>query len=262
PRREADRLPDRRGSADVLRGRHRPVRRAARTPRAGRRRAPPGQRVGAARAVRPPRPRPCGPGAPAHPAEDVRPDPLGDAPALLPAQALPRGRERAGAVLRARRLAGARRRGQDPAAGRAVGRRVTTAVATPEPAVEGETRGVELLLRFARAGHDAGYSTAELEERVVAVADAVGVDHVEVSVTPTLVELSLGALSQQQTHSLRVRPARVDLGKIAALDELVQDLLDGRMSPDDALAALAVPARERPAVPLGRLAAYAGAGLA
>jgi uncharacterized membrane protein YjjP (DUF1212 family) len=128
-------------------------------------------------------------------------------------------------------------------------------------ATEDATRRVEFLLRFARAGHDAGYSTTELEARAVALAHAVGFEHAEVSVTPTQVELSLGALTRQQTHTLRVRPGRVDLGAIARLDELVQDVLDERVGPADALALLSEPARAR-ALPVGRLAAYAAAGFA
>jgi uncharacterized membrane protein YjjP (DUF1212 family) len=120
----------------------------------------------------------------------------------------------------------------------------------------------EFLLRFVRAGHEAGYGTAELEERVVALARSLGVSGVEVSATPTLVEISLGPLSRQRTHTLRVRPARLDLGAIARLDDLVRDVLDGRLDAEAALAALAAEsgAGRRPAVV--QLAAYAAAGAA
>jgi uncharacterized membrane protein YjjP (DUF1212 family) len=96
----------------------------------------------------------------------------------------------------------------------------------------------ELLIRFARAGHDAGYPTADLEERVLALAGAFGVADVEVSATPTLVEVSLGSLPRQRSYSLRVRPTPVDLDAIARLDGLVQDALDGRLDADAALVAL------------------------
>jgi uncharacterized membrane protein YjjP (DUF1212 family) len=121
----------------------------------------------------------------------------------------------------------------------------------------------ELLLRFARTGHDAGYPTADLEERVLALAAASGLPDVEVSATPTLVDVSLGALPSQRTYSLRVRPAQVDLDAIARLDSLVQDALDGELPPDGALAAL----DELQQHPLRRpwpvqLGAYAIAGVA
>lgn len=121
----------------------------------------------------------------------------------------------------------------------------------------------ELLIEFARAGQAAGYPTAELEERVLALADAFGLAGAEVSVTPTLVEVSLGLLPRQRSYSLRVRPTPVDLDAIGRLDGFVQEALDGRLGVDDALAAL----REIQSRPLRRpwpilLAAYGLAGVA
>ncbi len=130
----------------------------------------------------------------------------------------------------------------------------------PEPAAEA---AFEFLIRFARAGHDAGYPTADLEERVLALAGASGLTDVEVSATPTLVDVSLGSLPRQRSYSLRVRPTPVDLDAIARLDGLVEAALDGRLDPDDALGAL----RKIQDNPLRRpwplvLAAYATAGVA
>jgi uncharacterized membrane protein YjjP (DUF1212 family) len=121
----------------------------------------------------------------------------------------------------------------------------------------------DLLLRFARAGHAAGYPTAELEERLLALAVSYGVAGAEVSATPTLIDLSLGPLTSQRSYSLRVRPSPVDLDAIARLDDLVQDVLDGRLDAEGARTALgAIEGR-----PLHRplpvvLAAYATAGVA
>ena len=121
----------------------------------------------------------------------------------------------------------------------------------------------EILLRFARAGHDAGYPTADLEERVEALADALGLVGTEISATPTIVEISLGSIPHQRSYTLRVRPSVVDLDAIARLDELVQDLLARRLDADQALAALAgVQARPlRRSWPL-ELAGYGLAGAA
>jgi uncharacterized membrane protein YjjP (DUF1212 family) len=87
---------------------------------------------------------------------------------------------------------------------------------------------VELLLRFARAGHDAGYPTADLEERVRALARRLGIVGAQVSATPTIVELSFGALPEQRSYSLRVQPKPVDLDAIARLDDLVDHVLSRR----------------------------------
>ena len=121
----------------------------------------------------------------------------------------------------------------------------------------------ELLLRFARAGHDAGYPTADLEERILALAEALGLVGTEISATPTIVEISLGSIPHQRSYTLRVRPSIVDLDAIARLDAVVQDLLTGRVDQDEALAAIA----EVQASPLRRswpleLAGYALAGAA
>ena len=120
---------------------------------------------------------------------------------------------------------------------------------------------IDLVLAFARAGHRAGYPTADLEERLLALAGALGLEGVEVSATPTLVELSHGVLPQQSTYTLRVRPETVDLDAIARLDDVVREVLDGRLDPDAARAAVAGIG----ASPLTRpwpilLAAYALAG--
>jgi uncharacterized membrane protein YjjP (DUF1212 family) len=94
----------------------------------------------------------------------------------------------------------------------------------------------ELILRFADVGHDAGYPTAELEERVLALSDAVGLADVQIYATPTVVEVSIGALASQRSYTLRVRPSSVDLDAVARLDGLVDDVRAGRL---DAAAALA-----------------------
>jgi uncharacterized membrane protein YjjP (DUF1212 family) len=122
---------------------------------------------------------------------------------------------------------------------------------------------IEVLLRFARTAHGAGYPTADLEERIVSLAAALGLEGVEVSATPTLVDLSVGKLPHQRTYALRVRPTTVDLDAVARLDDLVGAVVAGRLDPQRALAAL----EEIRARPLERpwpllLAAYAIAGAA
>ena len=132
------------------------------------------------------------------------------------------------------------------------------------PIAEGEVdRSVELVLRFARAGHEAGYPTADLEERLVVLARAVGQAEAQISATPTLVEVSLGSIPEQRSFTIRVRPRAVDLDAIARLDELVQDVVAARLDVERTLATLAHIRRhplERPWPLL--LAGYALAGAA
>jgi uncharacterized membrane protein YjjP (DUF1212 family) len=122
---------------------------------------------------------------------------------------------------------------------------------------------VEFLVGFARVGHEAGYPTADLEERLLALADALGMERAQVSATPTVIEISIGSLTRQRSFTIRVNPTAVDLGLISQLDDLVQDVLDRRLDVDEANARLAlVDAQplERPW--LIQLAAYALAGAA
>ena len=116
---------------------------------------------------------------------------------------------------------------------------------------------------FTRVAHRAGYPTAELEERILALASSLGLGEAQVFATPTVVEISLGSLPNQRTHTLRVQPTTVDLDAIARLDDLVQAVLDTPLGAEQALAALA----DIQATPLDRkwptmLAAYAIAGAA
>jgi uncharacterized membrane protein YjjP (DUF1212 family) len=122
---------------------------------------------------------------------------------------------------------------------------------------------VEFVLRFARDGHRAGYPTADLEERVLALSGALGLEGTQVSSTPTLVEVAVGSLVQQRNFTIRVSPTGVDLDAIARLDDLVQSVLDQRLNAAQALERLA----EIDAHPLVRpwyvlVAAYALAGAA
>ena len=113
-----------------------------------------------------------------------------------------------------------------------------TSAPSPSSVSSSGDRAVELVLRFARAGHEAGYPTADLEERVLALAETFGLDDTQVSATPTLVDVSFGAVSRQQSFALRVKPSSVDLDAIARLDELVQDVLEGKVDREATLARL------------------------
>jgi uncharacterized membrane protein YjjP (DUF1212 family) len=136
-------------------------------------------------------------------------------------------------------------------------RRVSPAVEAPDGSA------VELLLRFTRAGHEAGYPTADLEERVLALARAVGLEEPQISVTPTVIDLTVGSMRAQRSYTLRVRPGTVDLDRLARLDDLVRDVRERRLGIEGALASLETMRDE----PLWRpwpllLAAYALAGAA
>ena len=129
-------------------------------------------------------------------------------------------------------------------------------------ALETSDSAVEFLIRFVRVGHEAGYPTADLEDRSgsrsIAWTDG----------RPGLRDADAGrglariAPAPAHVHGPRTS-RRVDLDAIARADDLVQDVLAGRLDPDAGLTALAdIKSRplERPWPLL--LAAYAIAGAA
>ncbi|HEX7793747.1 MAG TPA: threonine/serine exporter family protein [Vicinamibacterales bacterium] len=96
---------------------------------------------------------------------------------------------------------------------------------------------VELLLRFARAAHESGgYPANELEPRISDLAQTLGLDAVQVSVTPTDVNVTVGSIPDQQAYMLRVQPRPVDLYAMGRLDEIAAGLADGRLDHGHALA--------------------------
>jgi uncharacterized membrane protein YjjP (DUF1212 family) len=123
-----------------------------------------------------------------------------------------------------------------------------------------DERTDELLLRFTRAAHRAGFPSDDLERRVEELGDALGRE-VAVSATPTLVEIALGAFPRQRTSTLRVAPQPVDLDLVGRLDELAARVRSRSIDTETALEELdAVRPLRRP-WPLV-VGAYGLAGLA
>jgi uncharacterized membrane protein YjjP (DUF1212 family) len=89
---------------------------------------------------------------------------------------------------------------------------------------------IELLLHFARAMSEAGgYPSSELEPRILELAGAMGLHSVQVSATPTVINLSVGPIPNQQIYVLRVQPRAVDLYSIGRLEQIAATVADGRL---------------------------------
>jgi len=101
----------------------------------------------------------------------------------------------------------------------------------------GSPARLDLLIALGRAMHEAGFPTPELEESLGRVARRLGVQAQFFS-TPTSLFFAFGHGAAQSTHLERVEPAGVDLGLVAAIDELIDRLADGSLASDQALAAL------------------------
>jgi len=92
------------------------------------------------------------------------------------------------------------------------------------------------VLRLARALHAYGYSAARLEDILGATAERLGLAGYRFFSMPTQIMAAFGPEERQRTHLLRVEPGEVNLGKLAALEEVSLDVARGQMSPGEGMA--------------------------
>ena len=92
------------------------------------------------------------------------------------------------------------------------------------------------MLRLARALHAYGYSAARLEDILAATADRLGLTGHRFFSMPTQIMAAFGPEDRQRTHLLRVEPGEVNLGKVAALEQVSLDVAQGRASPEEGMA--------------------------
>ena len=122
---------------------------------------------------------------------------------------------------------------------------------------------VRFLTEYARRLHNAGVSSQRLEGAVRATARALRLE-CEAWSTPTGLLLSLTdadvLLGSQQTRVLRLEPGHVDLGALAALDRIGEEILAGRLDIDGAWAAMR--ALDRPMTRARRLRTIVAFGVA
>jgi len=95
---------------------------------------------------------------------------------------------------------------------------------------------IAFVLRLARALHSCGYSAQRLESTLGATSDRLGLIGNQFFSTPTALNAAFGPEERQRTHLLRVEPGDVNLGKLAALEQLATEVAAGRMSPTEGTA--------------------------
>ena len=86
------------------------------------------------------------------------------------------------------------------------------------------------MLRLGRALHTSGYAAHRLEEALALAADRLGLEGQFFS-TPTSIMASFGPQDDQRTFMIRVEPAESDLGKLAGVDDIIRQVLNGRIPP-------------------------------
>jgi len=89
---------------------------------------------------------------------------------------------------------------------------------------EGETAA--LVLELARALHEYGTPAHHLEVALETVSSSLGLT-AEFFSTPTSIMIGFGRHPQQRVHLLRVEPGEPNLGKLALLDGIARDVVEG-----------------------------------
>ncbi len=93
------------------------------------------------------------------------------------------------------------------------------------------------ILNLGRALHTSGYSADRLEEALSLASDRLGLEAQFFS-TPTSIMASFGPLDDQRTFMIRVSPGDSNLGKLARVDQVVRDVLSGRLTPSEGTGAI------------------------
>ncbi|HVK01002.1 MAG TPA: threonine/serine exporter family protein [Gemmatimonadales bacterium] len=97
---------------------------------------------------------------------------------------------------------------------------------------------VGFVLELGRALHRAGHPAQRLEDMLGAISDRLGLFNHQFFSTPTSIMASFGPLGRQRTHMLRVTPGEVNLGTLAALEQVALEVAQGRMSPVEGVVAI------------------------
>jgi uncharacterized membrane protein YjjP (DUF1212 family) len=103
---------------------------------------------------------------------------------------------------------------------------------------ESDPAAVGFVLQLGRALHSYGYSAQRLEDILGATSDRLGLHGYQFFSTPTSIMASFGPIGRQRTHMLRVEPGEVNLGKLAALEQVSLEVAQGRSTPEDGTAAI------------------------
>src|SRR5678815_1127255 len=103
----------------------------------------------------------------------------------------------------------------------------------------GDPESIAFILKLGRALHQYGSAAHRLEDVVDHVSEKLGLD-AQVFSQPTSLFAAFGQLGSQRTFMLRVSPGEVNLGKLSDVDDVVRDVLHGRITPSAGSAKLDV----------------------
>jgi uncharacterized membrane protein YjjP (DUF1212 family) len=95
---------------------------------------------------------------------------------------------------------------------------------------QGHDDRVSFILRLGRSLHTSGYAAHRLEEALQLACDQLGLEGQFFS-TPTSIMASFGPQDDQRTFMIRVDPGETNLGKLAQVDEVTREVLNGQLTP-------------------------------
>ena len=127
--------------------------------------------------------------------------------------------------------------------------------ATPEA----EDRAIDYVLRLGSALHAYGYASPALERALVTASTRLGLVG-EFFSTPTSIFVAFGSGSGQRTFLTRVEPGGISLGKLADIDGNARAVVDGSLTPSEALSRIEAIEQQPP--PFSSLLATVASGVA
>ena len=104
------------------------------------------------------------------------------------------------------------------------------------------------VLRLAQALHASGYAAHSLEDILQHVCSQLGLIG-QFFTTPTAIMAGFGPLDHQRTFLIRVQPGELNLGRLAALDDVARQVGSGALPPNDGSAGVAQILNRKPTYP-------------
>ena len=95
---------------------------------------------------------------------------------------------------------------------------------------QGHDDRISFILRLGRSLHTSGYAAPRLEEALHLACDHLALEGQFFS-TPTSIMASFGPQDDQRTFMIRVEPGESDLGKLAQVDLVTREVLNGERTP-------------------------------
>ncbi|WP_420128661.1 threonine/serine ThrE exporter family protein [Longimicrobium sp.] len=96
---------------------------------------------------------------------------------------------------------------------------------------EPDAAAVGFVLHLGRALHSYGEASHRLEDMLGAMSDRLGLRGAQFFTQPTSIMASFGPVERQRTHMLRVEPGDVNLGRLAAVEDVSREVAQGIITP-------------------------------